>query len=232
MKKLFLIFTALVVGCLSFWAFVNMSPSSFEVPIENITFHKVNLVCGAANDIGCGSRSKPILLDLEKEGSIDEAWLNRSGTIVGIVWKKGVEPNVKSVPAIFKKHGISMKTLTKTVYKEQLQSFKSDKWYKGTAVDELSMEEAGRIASQIIDPMVEDGTISKENSLKMFTEVEKYIQNEFMILEDVSLLSTTAYYDQWEKEIEKIGVKYIPKEKMPKIEMCGGFSSWWISIFN
>lgn len=92
-----------------------------------------------------------------------------------------------------------MKTLTNTAYKEQLQSFKSDKWYKGTAVDELSMKEAGRIASQIIDPMVEDGTISKDNSLKMFAKGEKYIQNEFMILEDVSLLSTTAYYDQWEQ---------------------------------
>ena len=53
----------------------------------------------------------------------------------------------------------------------------------------------------------------------MFSEVEQYIQNEFIILEDVKLLNTTAYYDNWEREIEAIGAKYMVK--MPKLEMCG-----------
>jgi len=79
----------LLVGFLFCVAFINIPDSNFEVPEVGITFHSVNLVCGAATDIGCGSRSKPILLDLQKEPSIKEAWqingnpirVNLSGTI-------------------------------------------------------------------------------------------------------------------------------------------------------
>ena len=111
-----------------------------------------------------------------------------------------------------------------------LLGFKHDKWYRGHEVDELSMEEAGRIANQIIEPLIEDGLLSKAEASQMFLEVEKYIQQQFMTLEDVSLLSTATYYDGWEKEIEAIGAKYIPNGKMPKIEMCR--PSWFSSLFN
>jgi len=50
---------------------------------EIITFYDVPLVCGAAPAIGCGSRAKPLLIDLERQSAIKEAWLNRAGTIVG-----------------------------------------------------------------------------------------------------------------------------------------------------
>ena len=225
MKKLPFIFFALAASCLSCWAFISVVSSSFEVPKEGITFHEVQLVCAAATDIGCGSRSKPILLDLEKEATIKEAWLNRQGTVIAIVWEKEIEPNVKAVPSIFKKHGKPIETLKGSAYQEQLSSFKVDKWYKGVDVNELSMEEAGRIAHQIIDPIVKDGILSKDDAPKMIAEVETYIQKEFMTLEDVSLLSTTTYYDQWEKDIKIIGEKYIPKGKMPDIEMCSPTSS-------
>ena len=241
----------LLVGFLFCVAFINIPDSNFEVPEVGITFHSVNLVCGAATDIGCGSRSKPILLDLQKEPSIKEAWLNRAGTIVAVVWKKDVEPNVKIVPASFKKHGKSMETLSGSIYQEQLNSFKNDRWYKGKEVDELSMEEAGRIAQDIIDPMVKDRVLSKEKSKVLFVEIEQYIQNQFMTLEDVSLLSTTTYYDQWETDIQSMIGKYMPKDEVPKIEMCSSnnatcksgekccssnkccsSSSWWSSLFN
>jgi hypothetical protein len=35
-------------------------------PNEVISFYKVPLVCGAAPDLGCGSRAKPALLAMEK----------------------------------------------------------------------------------------------------------------------------------------------------------------------
>jgi hypothetical protein len=54
--------------------------------MEIITFYDVPLVCGAAPAIGCGSRAKPLLMDLEQRTAIKEAWLNRAGTIVAIVW--------------------------------------------------------------------------------------------------------------------------------------------------
>jgi hypothetical protein len=54
---------------------------------ETITFYDVPLVCGAAPSIGCGSRAKPLIIDLEQQTQIKEAWLNRTGTIVAIVWR-------------------------------------------------------------------------------------------------------------------------------------------------
>jgi len=54
---------------------------------DRISVFKVPLVCPAAPQIGCGSASKPILLDLEKEPGVLEAWLNRAGTRIAIVWK-------------------------------------------------------------------------------------------------------------------------------------------------
>ena len=129
-----------LLGCFfALVAFVTLSNDSFEIPEEGITFHQVNLVCGAATDIGCGSRSKPILLDLQKETSIKEAWLNRAGTIVAVVWEKSLEPDVQIVPNTFKKHGKSIETLTGSAYQGQLNSFNNDRWYKSNEVDELSM---------------------------------------------------------------------------------------------
>ncbi len=232
MKNIYTIFAGLVALSLCYWVFVSMVSSSFEVPKEGITFHQLNLVCGAAPDIGCGSRSKPILLELEKEATIKEAWLNRPGTVLAIVWEEGVEPNVKAVSTIFKEHGKSFKTLKGGRYQKQFANFNSitareggEKWYKSADVDELSMEEAGLIATGIIDQLVEFKALTKEDAPKMHREVEAYIQNEFMILEDVSLLSTSAYYDTWEMEIRKIGKKYVDEDKMPDLEMCRPSSS-------
>ncbi|MFQ5446984.1 MAG: hypothetical protein ACE5FF_08620 [Saprospiraceae bacterium] len=221
MKENIVVFFGLSASAFGIWALSSFVASLFDIPKEGITFHRVNLVCGAATDIGCGSRSKPILLELEKRASIAEAWLNRPGTVVAIVWKDGAKADVKAVPVIFKKHGKSIETLTGTAYDEQLASFQNDKWYRGAQVDELSMEEAGRIASDIIDPLVADGVLSEDDGPKLFTDVEKYIQHQFEVLEDVSLLSTPDYYDGWERDIRKIAEQYIEKDKIPELEMYG-----------
>ncbi len=219
MKKLLFILSGILIISISCWAFVSAVSNHFEVPVEGITFHEVPLVCNAAPDIGCGSRSKPILLDLQKESTIKEAWLNRQGTVTAIVWEKGVEHNVSAVPAIFKKHGKSFKTLKGEDYKTELASFKSDRWYKGKDVDELSKEEAGLIAKQITDQLVEFNILSEENESKMRSEVAAYIQIEFITLEDVSLLNDPAYYARWEKAIQKIGAAYVDGKKMPEMEI-------------
>ncbi len=183
MKNLLLLISISGLCCLTFASF---AASSFTTARSNdiISFHQVNLVCSAATDIGCGSRSKPILLELEKEEDIKEAWLNRSGTIVAIVWESGAKAAAETVPMVFKKHGKTIEIVEGAAHQKQLGSFRSDKWYRGAEVDQLSMEEAGRIASQFVDPLVAGGILSKEDAPKMHAEVEKYIQNEFMTIMD------------------------------------------------
>src|ERR1700737_5488980 len=54
---------------------------------DRISVFKAPLVCPAAPQIGCGGASKPILLELETEPGVLEAWLNRAGTRIAVVWK-------------------------------------------------------------------------------------------------------------------------------------------------
>jgi hypothetical protein len=70
-----------------------------------VVFYDVPLVCGAAPSIGCGSRAKPLLIDLEQQAPIREAWLNRTGTIVAIVWRG--QPRMEGVgKPVFEGHEI------------------------------------------------------------------------------------------------------------------------------
>jgi hypothetical protein len=57
-----------------------------QARLDNVSFYKVPLVCPAAPHIGCGSASKPLLLGLEHSEVVSEAWLNRAGTVMAVVW--------------------------------------------------------------------------------------------------------------------------------------------------
>src|SRR6516225_5053331 len=72
---------------------------------EIISFYDVPLVCGAAPSIGCGSRATPLLIDLERQTSIKEAWLNRTGTIVAVVWRGPVCTEEVGRP-LFERHEV------------------------------------------------------------------------------------------------------------------------------
>jgi hypothetical protein len=55
--------------------------------------------------LGCGSRAKPLLIDLEQQSGIKEAWLNRTGTIVAIVWRASARAE-EVVQPVFERHQI------------------------------------------------------------------------------------------------------------------------------
>jgi RimJ/RimL family protein N-acetyltransferase len=59
-----------------------------QVDSTRISFYAVPLVCGAAPEIGCGSRAKPILQALERNSAVAQAWLNRAGTVIAVLWSK------------------------------------------------------------------------------------------------------------------------------------------------
>lgn len=87
-------------------------------------------------------------------------------------------------------------------------------------MDRLSMEEAGRIASQVVDRLFAENILSKEDASKMQAEVEAYIQQKLLTLQDVSLLNQRSYYDEWENAIKKIGEQFVGPGNMPETELC------------
>ena len=104
-----------------------------------MTFLQVDLVCGAASDIGCGSRSKPILIDLESQSEIAEAWLNRPGTNIAVVWEDDARVDETLLIETLKIHQKSGKVLSANESADRRKAFESESWYRTNEVDELSI---------------------------------------------------------------------------------------------
>jgi len=80
--------TTIVLGIASV---IGASPLGAEesrtsIAPDRISLFTVPLRCGAAPEIGCGPISKPILLQLEGEPAVTQAWLNGNGTVLAVVW--------------------------------------------------------------------------------------------------------------------------------------------------
>src|SRR2546426_11735874 len=126
-------------------------PAARTVESNRLSFYEVPLVCPAAPQIGCGSASKPLLLELERSDVVSQAWLNRAGTMMAIVWGEQSKPRQRSkaVKAILKERGMAAKELTGDAKEQAVKNFQSGSdWYRGTDVDRLSEEEAGGIADR------------------------------------------------------------------------------------
>jgi hypothetical protein len=136
---------------------------------DNVAFYRVPLVCHAAPGIGCGSRSKPILLDLESRPIVKEAWLDRQGKTLAIVWKgrTGAAARAMVVVAVRTAHKLSAEELTGGARDTALESFHSGGgWHRGADVDRLSGEEAGIIADRLVLRVVANApTISPKAEL-------------------------------------------------------------------
>src|SRR5262249_32084171 len=105
--------------------------NSAAVTADRISVFKVPLVCPAAPQIGCGSASKPILLDLEKQPGVLEAWLNRAGTRIAIIWKSESNEETRRKVATELKEDRATE-LDGKLRDESVADFLSGKgWYRG-----------------------------------------------------------------------------------------------------
>ena len=149
LSKLFLFAAVLLPPTMS-W---TQAPISRDIASDQVSFYRVPLACPAVRNLGCGSAAKPVLLALEKKGTIGEAWLDHPGTTVAIVWKKDVDATRRGaeLQSISDDHGISLHELKGAQREQDLKSFESGQgWYRGAEVDRLSEEEAMAIVDRLI----------------------------------------------------------------------------------
>src|SRR6266702_1566325 len=142
--------TAVLAGGLLYAPLANGAENAPATTASRISVFKAPLVCPAAPQIGCGSASKPILLDLERQTGVLEAWLNRAGTIIAVVWKPESNAETRRNVATEPKedHAVEMQGKSRD---EAVKDFLSGKgWYRGADVDRLSEEEAGIIAARLV----------------------------------------------------------------------------------
>jgi hypothetical protein len=141
--------------------------ASITPDAKRLSFYQIPLVCPAAPQIGCGSASKPLLLGLENSGVALEAWLNRAGTIMAVVWSEQSTPRQRSkaLKSILKQGEIEAKELSGEARRQALNAFaQKTGWYRGAEVDHLSEEEAVVIAARLVGRIRAKITVSDEKA--------------------------------------------------------------------
>lgn len=219
MKKISLIGGAILV-------LIGLTSLNLKSPVttmeQHISFYQTNLVCGAAPDIGCGTRAKPILVAFMQHESVSEAWLNHAGTIIGVVWKQGQDgKRVEIANRIFASYEQPFISLNGKDHESQLSDFKKGKWYKGSEVDQLSIIEAGRIADKLMQPLDTQLDATPQEKEVLRAAFEAYIKAEFLKIEDATVINEPGYWKRWERELTAIGRELIG-EDMPDIQLVSG----------
>jgi copper chaperone CopZ len=138
-----------------------------QVDSGQLGFYAVPLVCRAAPEIGCGSRAKPILQELERNPAVAQAWLNRAGTVIAVLWTKvsTVAERAETITASAKKSDLAIRELKGFKRETALKEFDSKmNWYRSSEVDSLSEEEADIIAARLVRRVAARITLSGEQS--------------------------------------------------------------------
>ena len=217
MNKLFplLLFAAIFTSC----------NSSKE---ETTSFYEVPLTCGADNEIGCGSRLKPLFIETAKEKAIKESWANRKGTVIAIVWSNDIskEEKEKIILPLFEQFEIDAKYISDEEKQKQIsESFtsamapsqKNDKWYKGMDVDQLSIEEAAAMGDSATIFAVNARLINADDAAAIKKEIEDYMKIELVKVRSYKELTSMDTDLKWKQKGYEIYVKYIGIDRAEKV---------------
>ena len=185
---------------------------------ETIAFYDVPLVCGAAPSIGCGSRAKPLLIDLEQQAPIREAWLNRTGTIVAIVWRGQARMEKVGKP-VFERHEIQY--MERRDDKQSTGSFRIEgSWLRGAEVDRLSLEEAQEIAETSVSAAARERLVSVEEAAQIKSDIEAHFREELVKLRTKQeLLQDTR--SKFQQAVLNIYEKHVGVERTAEVQARG-----------
>jgi len=177
--------TILTIGALGFLSTscVFAEDAVVKARTDGVSLFEVPFQCPAAPQIGCGSTSKPILLELERDPTISEAWLNRTGTILAVVRSEAAshESTLEAVKSIFEKNGVPLNELAGEAYVKQLQSFTAGTdWYHGADVDALSKIEARTIAQRMVHRLQASVALTPEKTAALEDGIANAFQHRFI----------------------------------------------------
>lgn len=184
MKNLFVIFALTALGF--FWSARgyaredNMGPKK-----ESVSLFQVPWQCPAAPEIACGGVAKPILLELEREPNISQAWVNRRGTVLAVVGSEGstFQSRGKVVQAllleIFDKK-VATELKGKARDEEFTRFLSAEGWYRGAEADSLSREEADIIGARLVRRIQAQITLSDEHARALETGFAKVFKDQFI----------------------------------------------------
>lgn len=190
-----------------------------EASTRHISFYNVPLVCGADSSIGCGSRIKPLFIESEKQKEIKESWVNREGTIVAFIWTDDIADE-DLAEKLFKQLNIDGALITddKKMAELRVEMNGTQQWYKGMAVDSLSLQEAETIASNTTKAVMEEGLITKEESSAIRPEIENYFKKELVKVRTFEELCKDQK-TKWSEDSYQIYLNHIGAERAGKVKI-------------
>jgi len=178
-KRILAVAVASLLGAsLAFAEGVKVQTVSDRIILFNVPF-----ACPAAPEIGCGSRSKPALLELQHQPGIAEAWLNGTGTVLAVVGTEDSnrESRVKTVQSILEKNGAAATELTGENREAELKSFVlHHDWYRGGEVDSLSKQEAEIVAARLVCRVQGKVPLSEGNAKALESGLAQVISDGFI----------------------------------------------------
>lgn len=154
----------------------TINPS--DVPECGVSFYDVDLICKAAPKIGCGSRAKPVLHALLQSSRVAGAWLNEAGTQLAIAWRQDSKPlTADELAAVVSTHGIKLDAVAEAARDQLIATFRRNSgWYDLTTVDRLSEQEAGLIATRLVNRFAAKTSVTDDVKVRMRTEIEKAVR--------------------------------------------------------
>jgi hypothetical protein len=196
---------AVLLSGLLYPPLASTADDAAAAPADRISVFKAPLVCPAARQIGCGSASKPILLDLEQQPGVLEAWLNRAGTIIAVVWKPDATAEARSHVAGELKEDRATE-IEGTSRDEALNDFLSGKgWYRGADVDRLSEEEADVIAARLVRRVQAKTALAKDKA----EGLQRALADAYRLR-----LTNKISREQELSRFEEIGHEYLAKDQV------------------
>src|SRR2546425_6183549 len=198
--------TTVLAGGLLYAPFANSADATAAVTADRVSVFKAPLVCPAAPQIGCGSASKPILLDLERQPGVLEAWLNRAGTMIAVVWKPESDAETRrNVTAELKEdHATEIKRESRD---EELKDFLSGKgWYRGADVNRLSEEEAGIIAARWVRRVQAKTTLAKNKAEGLQRALSDSLRKD--------LTGESTHQNQEPPQLEEVAREYFDQDQV------------------
>lgn len=183
---------------------------------SGLSFYDVPLVCHAAPEIGCGSLTKPLFMAAQQVKEIKGIWLNRPGTRIAIKWDKidDSAAQEKIIQPLFASYRVNASLIRDTRLVRALSDslMLKGEWYKGLEIDQLSLEEAGVIAEDMVQPAMANGLLTADAAGKIKEDITAYFKTDLVKVRTCDELSSEATQVQWKNAVTAIFNKYTNPE--------------------
>src|SRR6266403_5873736 len=203
---------AVLAGGLLYAPLASAAEDAAAASADRISVFKAPLVCPAARQIGCASASKPILLDLEQQPGVLEAWLNRAGTRIAVVWKLESDASArrKIVADLKEDHAIELDGKPRD---EAVNDFLSGKgWYRGADVDRLSKEEADVIAARLVRRVQAKTALAKDKAEGLQHALADSLRKD--------LTGESARQSQKQTRLEEVAREYLDQDQIKDLSQA------------